>query len=162
MTLACLNGMVHENFGIRKFHLGGNGGDGEGAREFYRDATRIQDDKAFFMKVQDVVEATMTPETFGRVIEGMQKAATKQITGKTDKVVEVTAKRYGLSDTERDSVLKHLIAGGQLNAYGLGQALTRVSADVENYDKATDLERAGGEIITLGRHDWEEINRQAA
>jgi hypothetical protein len=72
-------------------------------------------------------------------------------------VVEVTAKRFGLTEPERGQVLRHLVDGGDLSRYGLANALTRASQDVESYDRATDLERLGGMIVELPRQAWQEL-----
>jgi hypothetical protein len=73
------------------------------------------------------------------------------------KVVEVTAKKYGLTDDERGSVLHHLIEGKDLSQWGLSNAVTRMSQDVEDYERATAFEVLGGSIIELPRQDWQEL-----
>jgi len=35
-----------------------------------------------------------------------------------------------------------------------GSLLTRASQDVDDYDRATDLERLGGQLIELPRQAW--------
>jgi len=71
--------------------------------------------------------------------------------------VEVTAEKFRLSETERKSVLRHLTTEGALTRWGLVNALTRTAEDVESYDRATELERCGGQVIELPRRDWERI-----
>ena len=51
----------------------------------------------------------------------------------------------------------HLITGGTLTRWGLVNALTRTAEDVDTYDRATDFERFGGQVIELPRRDWERI-----
>ena len=60
------------------------------------------------------------------------------------KTVEVLANRYALNDSERTGVLRHLIIGGDLSGYGLVNAVTHFSQDVEDYDRAPDFEALGG------------------
>ena len=154
--LVCLNGMVRADFGQQRRHVGkhtGNGG--EGAQIFYQDETRRQDDKALMMKLRDVVRGVATRETFQAMLQGIQDAAGQQITGEIQRTVELTAKRYALSDTEQDSALKALINGADLTRWGLANAITRISQDSESYDRASELERVGGDIIELDRKDWE-------
>lgn len=43
------------------------------------------------------------------------------------KVVGATARRLGLTDGEKDSVLRHLVRGGDLSAWGLANAVTRTA-----------------------------------
>jgi len=72
-----------------------------------------------------------------------------------DKVVEIVQAKYGLNEAERGSVLNALVESGDLTKYGLANAVTRVSQDLDDYDRATSFERMGGEIIELDKKDWQ-------
>jgi hypothetical protein len=109
------------------------------------------------MKVRDVVSASMNQVRFEGLVDRLRDAADRQITGKPSKVVEVVAKRYLWNDDEKESVMTHLIKGGDLSQYGLLNAVTRASQDVADYDRATDFERFGGEIMELPKTDWSAI-----
>lgn len=153
--LVCLNGMIANDSKLRKYHVGRSGSDDiEGAAEFYRDETRKQDDKAFWMKVQDTVGAALDEVQFRQIVGKMQFARELGFNAKPQKVVEVVAKKEGLNETEQTNVLNYLISGGDLSAYGLSNAITRASQDVESYDRATDLERLGGKVIELNQDEW--------
>ncbi len=58
---------------------------------------------------------------------------------------------------ERTGVLRHLIAGGDLSGYGLVNAVTHYSQEVEDYDRATDFEVLGGRLIDLSSREWGEL-----
>lgn len=73
------------------------------------------------------------------------------------KAVEVLADKKNLTPGESEGILAHLAKGGELTRYGLHAAVTRHSADVEDYDRATELETLGGDIIRLPQNDWQEI-----
>lgn len=157
--LVCTNGMIRES-AIRKAHLGrgARGQDAiEDAREFFRTETRIADDRAFFLKVQDAVASMFDAVRFAKRIEQYKEAGERQIDGQIEKVVEVTAKRFALNDGERSSVLQHLIRGGDMSNWGLANAVTRTAQDVESYDRATELESLGGQIIELPQSEWKVI-----
>lgn len=162
-TLACLNGMTVPMSGLKKFHLGRRyQGDEERAQEVFRDETRLADDKAFFMKVQDVVRSCLEEDRFKKVIDRINSAAgdnevESKKGRKIEEVVEVTRKSFGLTEGEGESVLKHLINGGDLSRWGLASAVTRAAQDVESYDRFDDLQRVGGEIIELPKRRWAEI-----
>jgi hypothetical protein len=70
------------------------------------------------------------------------------------KVVEATARRFALTEGERSGVLQHLIRGGDLSAWGLANAVTRTAEDAIDYDRATELEAAGGRVIELLPAGW--------
>ena len=154
--LSCLNGAIIKDSGMRRRHVGRSGnGDMEGAVEFFRDETRQQDDLAFWMKVTDIVTATMTEESFTKIVGRMRDATSRNISGDPIKVVEEVTKRYALTEGEGHGVLRHLIEEKDLTAWGLSNAITRTAHDVESYDRATELERLGGDVIELPRTDWE-------
>jgi hypothetical protein len=159
--LVCLNGAIINDLAMKRYHIGGrangNNGDDDAIQAFLRDETRAANDKAFWMTVQDVVRGVFEETRFQQIVGRFQEAASVKIDADPVKVVEVTAKRFGLTDSERGSVLQHLVEGGDLSKYGLCQAVTRASQDVEDYERATDLERAGGEIIELSRDAWREL-----
>jgi hypothetical protein len=84
----------------------------------------------------------------------MQKTLHIALTGDPVKTVEVLASRYDLTDTERSGVLRHLITQGDLSGYGLVNAVTHFSQEVEDYDRATDFEVLGGKLIELPTEEW--------
>ena len=76
-------------------------------------------------------------------------------------LVERFGKRNQLTEGERGGILRHLIEGGDLTRYGLHGAVTRFSADVEDYDRATEFEKLGGAVIELPKSDWMEVLKAA-
>lgn len=78
------------------------------------------------------------------------------------KVVENVAKRFSWTVDETDKVTTHLIEGASLTRFGLFNAITRAAEDFTSYDRATEFERKGGEIIDLTPNDWEEVVKAAA
>jgi len=151
--LKCQNGMI-TNVGMRRAHLGKSGNGDDQVSEFFRDETRQQSDKAFWMKVQDTVAGVLDENKFRAIVGRLEEASTQKIEGDLEHVVERTAKRFSLTDGEGGSVLRHLIDGGDLSAWGLSNAVTRMSQDAPSYDRATELERVGGQIIELPKSEW--------
>jgi hypothetical protein len=158
--LVCLNGMKHTAFGARRNHVGRVVGGQDGAEIFQSDTLRA-DVKAFLLRLRDVIRATVDPAQFAAIVEQMAEAAGQPITGDVVQVVEVTAKRLLLSDVERSGVLRHLIEGGDLSRWGLANAVTRAAADVEDYDRASELEAFGGRVIEMPVASWREIAQAA-
>ena len=68
---------------------------------------------------------------------------------------------YTLNESERAGVLRHLIVHGDLSAYGLVNAVTHYSDDLEDYDLATEFEALGGKLIELSANEWEELAEAA-
>lgn len=164
LRLICTNGAMAADASLKKYHVGrGHGGsEGVDVSEYFRDSTRRLDDQAFFAKVQDIIRAAFSEDLFKRLVAKMQATTEQPITGDPVQVVEVTAERYGLSDTERGSVLRNLIKGGDMSQYGLLNAITASAQDEAlSYERATDLERLGGQIIELKPSDWKAIGAAA-
>lgn len=160
-TLGCKNGMIlAHSFG--KHHVGRIVGSSDlDVMEMFRDATLQADDKAFWMKIQDVVRGSLDEATFRNTIRRLRETVGNKIEADPVKAVEVVAKKYNLTDGERSGVLRHLIEGADLSQYGLLNAVTRYSQDVEDYDRATELERLGGIVLELPRNAWKEIAEAA-
>ncbi|CQR69968.1 hypothetical protein SOV_52440 [Sporomusa ovata DSM 2662] len=147
--LVCKNGLIVKDYAQKRYHVGKQIENEDSAYEIFSDETLAQDDKAFFMKVQDTVRVAIDEVKFHLSVDKL-KAAMQESTGRDPvKTVEVLADRYILNQNERGSILRHFIMGGDNSWYGLINAVTRASQDVEDYSRATDLERLGGELLAL-------------
>lgn len=155
-TKACTNLATFEQL-IRKFHTGARAGLSEDAYELLTDGTKKATDAAIWLQVRDIVRSAFDAARFAKRVEKLTEAAGQRIEADPVQVVEVTRKRFGWSEEIGTSVLQRLIEGGDLSRYGLSAAVTRASADVESYDVATEMERVGGELITLPASDWKRI-----
>lgn len=156
--LVCSNGMVVNDAATRKYHVGSRTEIGENY-EIYRDETIEADDKAFLMKVRDTVMAAVDETVFTRVVDKMRAAKGVPIVGKSlTGVVELTGKEYGFSKAESEGVLTSLIRNDDMTLYGLSNAVTEYSKQVESYDRATELESIGFNILTMASALWNKIN----
>ena len=156
-TLACTNGMIVNSLGERKTHVG-RAAKGMDGFEVLSDETMEAEDHAFMLKLRDITVAAIDEVRFGMVVDQLSASAEAKITGRVQDVVELTGKEYGLNQGEQDGVLKYLIEGGDLSLYGLSNAVTRMSQDVESYDRATALEGIGWQMATMGKSKWKEVN----
>lgn len=156
--LVCTNGMVVNDMGERKNHVGRAAKALEDSFSIYSDETIEAEDKAFLLKLRDVTTAAIEESRFAQVVGRLKIAAGVPITGKVPEVVELTGKTYDLNQNEQDSILNYLISGGDLSQYGLSNAITRASQDVESYDRATALEGIGWQVATMPATQWRELN----
>jgi hypothetical protein len=157
-VLACVNGMVvMDNSGIRRRHVGRRTGNGDGdAVEIFADDTLQADDKALMLKVRDTLKAVIDETKFRAMVERFQAAAENRLADPI-KTAEVLQQQFRLTDDDRGSILGHLVEGGDLSQWGLANAVTRHSQDVESYDKASDFEKLGGQIIELDASAWKQL-----
>lgn len=156
--LVCTNGMIVNDMGERKNHVGRAAKAVEDSFHIYSDETMEAEDKAFLLKLRDVTMAAIEEGRFAQVVGKLKESAGIPITGKVTEVVELTGKTYGFNTDEQDSILQYLIAGGDLSQYGLSNAITRASQDVESYDRATALEGIGWQVAVMPATQWKELN----
>jgi|SRR5262245_6964379 len=160
----CTNLAVLSQAAMKKYHIGRAFDVDASNYEIYRDSTRRLDDAAFWAKVVDITNAAFDPATFKAAIEQIRKAAGMKIESDAlPKVVEVAVEKLSLPVRTGNSILTHLARGGDLSQWGLSQAITASAESHKDlsYEEATQLERAGGEIITLGPGDWRLISEAA-
>ena len=87
-------------------------------------------------------------------MDTIREGTEKKIQNDPVKTVEEVQRKYQYTDEERGGILRHLIEGGDLSAYGLSQAITREAQDVESYDRASQLERDGFRVLELPKTEW--------
>lgn len=151
----CGNLVIFDEASTSSFHLGRKDVRfGDVAGEFFKDDTRRADDVAFWKKVRDTVQAVTDAGLFDMMVARLKATCAQVITADVVEVTERLGKQYGVAETERKSILRHLIEGGDLTQYGLQAAITRAAQDVPEYDRQTDLEKLGGRVIELPRESW--------
>ena len=94
---------------------------------------------------------------FTKITDRMIEATGVEIQGSPEKVIEVVKERLDLTEEEGGNVLRHLIKGGDLSMWGVANAVTAEANEATDYDRATELESAGGKLIELPKESWKEI-----
>lgn len=160
--LVCSNGMIVNDAQTRRNHIG-RVNKQEDTFRLYSNETLKADDKAFLMKLQDTVRAVVEEARFSRVVDIMKNAAkAKMSTDDIPRTVRLASREFHITESEESGVLQHLIEGKDLTLYGLSNAVTRYSQDVESYDRATELESIGYDILSMPAGTWRRINQTAA
>lgn len=157
--LVCSNGMVVNEARTRRNHIGRvNSGDEN--LLIYSEATLAADDKAFVMKVQDTVRAAVDEARFAKVLDKLRESKQAKLnTADIPCVVKLASAGLHLTDAESDGVFNQLIQDADYTLYGLANAVTRFSQDVEDYDRASKLEEIGYQIITMSPELFRQINQ---
>lgn len=157
--LACLNGMVVNDAKLRRNHIGRANNSGENFA-LYSQETLNADGKAFMMKVQDTVKAAVDEAQFAKVLDQMKDSTKHKLnTADISSVVKLTSSNFGITETESQGVFQHLIEDGDYTLYGLANAVTRFSQDVEDYDRASKLEEIGYSVMTMHPSLFKQINQ---
>lgn len=157
--LVCTNGLIIEDSKFTARHVGGRVLESEDVREMLTDETLKADDKAILLKVRDVVRASFDQVRFQRQLELMQGATEQKITGNPVEAVKLLAKKNNLNEFEEGSILRNLIEGADLSRWGVLNAITATAKeDVLSYDRATELETLGGQMLTIPANDWKALS----
>ncbi len=159
-TKACTN-LAMFGASMRKYHTGARAELSDQVYEMLSDKTKRLTDASVWAQTRDLVRAAFDLERFKATCEKLTDASQQTIKDDVVQVIERVAKRFTLSEGERTGVLQRLIEGADLSRYGLHAAITRHSADVEDYDRASALERLGGEVIELAKSDWQALAEAA-
>jgi len=153
--LVCKNGMIANNLAARKYHIGSAQNDLD---MFFSDETKKADDKAFLMRIRDLIRAMCDRAQFEKLLSQLKTATAQPIEGNIHEVVELTAKETSLTKEEGQAVLSHLIRSDDYTKYGLANAITRTSQDVKGYERATELENIGWSVATFSHNTWTRLN----
>ena len=157
--LVCSNGMTVNEARTRRNHIGRVSSADENLL-IYSKETLEADDKAFIMKVQDTVRAAVDEARFAKILGKLRESTDKKLnTAGLPSVVKLASSSMGITDAESDGVLRRLIEGTDYTLYGLANAVTRHSQDVEDYDRASKLEEIGYQIITMSPELFRHINQ---
>ena len=157
--LVCSNGMTVNEARTRRNHIGRASTADENLL-IYSQATLEADDKAFIMKVQDTVRAAVDEARFARIVGTLRESADKKLnTADIPSVVKLASSSFGITEAESDGVFNHLIRDADYTLYGLANAVTRYSQDVESYDRASKLEEIGYQIVTMSPELFRRINQ---
>lgn len=160
LTRACTN-LCMFGASMRRYHTGKRAELSDDTYALLTDATKRLSDAAIWAQTQDIIRGAFDAEKFNALAKRLGDSAQDKIED-VEETVKAVTKKYTLNEGERKGILHHLIQGGDLTKYGLHSAITRASADVEDYDRATFMERLGGDVIDLDKQSWREVTRAAA
>jgi hypothetical protein len=154
---ACTNLTVSQDIGIKKHHVGARHEVSEETYALLSDETKSKSNEAVWLQMRDIVRGSLDEQQFEGRLRTLHAATLNEICGPVTDVITKCEKTFGLTQVEGESVLEHLIRGGDLSQYGLHNAVTRSAQDNDSYDRASELERLGGRIIELPANDWQKL-----
>lgn len=157
--LRCLNGMCIEDEMFASTHVGARHAKRDLGEIFQLD-TLAADGEATILKLRDFSKELLTDRFLDAQVEKMRNLTTMKIADPV-RAVEQLGKANSFTEGTRNDVLKHLIEGGDLSAWGLQNAVTRAASDQVDYDDATKLETLGGRMLTLPAADYTRILQAA-
>jgi len=157
----CTNLAVRRENTFRKTHLGQKMlGAAEGVEKYLTAETRRKRDEVVWDALRDVARAAFDGRIFHDTVKQLREKRNIPVAfGETS--VQLAVQRlnshHGIGEAEGEGVLDHLVRGGDLTAYGYQAAVTRYSQDIASYERASELERIGGDVITLPASKFKQI-----
>lgn len=164
LTLSCMNGMLREH-SMKEYHVGKRieADDNDEGIGIYSAETIAADSHAFQLKVRDTLAHALNYQKFDEELHKFRQAAENPMNTKyVAETIEDVTKRYNLNQDEGKDILSRLLQGGDFTQWGLSSAVTNLANDLDDYDRSTDLEKIGGQIIDLRPSEWREVARLAA
>lgn len=157
--LVCSNGMVVDKAKMRRNHVG-KASSMEENFQLYSEKTLKADREAFLLKVRDTVRSAVDEAQFSEVLKLMKDSTEAKLNiASIPSVVKLTGSNFGITEAESEGVFQHLIEDGDYTLYGLANAVTRFSQDVEDYDRASKLECIGYNVMTMPPAMFKQINQ---
>lgn len=155
--LVCTNGMVVNDMktgATHRRHVGKRLTADDGY-VLYANDTLLADDQALLLKIRDTINAALNDVHFSNLIDMMKTATEVKITTThIPEMIQLAAPTFGFTKHESEGILDHLIRGGDLTLYGFSNAVTRYAQDVTSYDRSTELEEIGYNILSMPSKTW--------
>ena len=149
--LVCMNGMIAGDVFNRR-HIGVQ----QGVAQFLTTNTMNKTGEALMGQIKDTIAGVLSEDGFTNIVNKLRDSSGIQV-AKPEKAVEVLQKQFSFTDNEKESVLSHLVTGGDLSQWGLANAVTRASQDIESYDRATEFESFGWDTVNLSQSQLEPV-----
>ena len=158
--LVCTNGMIVNDMksgATRRRHIGRRNIVGDNFT-LYADDTLKADNQALMLKIRDTIQHSLDEVHFTNLVDMMHRTTQLQITTEhIPEMVQLAGTDFGFSKKEGEGILNHLIREGDLSLYGLSNAITRYAQDVYSYDRSTELEGIGYNVLTMPERAWNRL-----
>ena len=113
--LVCLNGMKTTD-AFRRTHVGRSVDEGELE---WADDTMASDDQTVLLKMRDTIRAVVDETRFRATLDKMRGLTEGKITGNPVEAVGMLAQKVPVTESEKGGILRALIEGGDLSAWGV-------------------------------------------
>lgn len=152
--LVCSNGMIGESILSRR-HIGSRIDFGSENAEVYEHDTIEAELESYRLRMRDVIRHAISETSFIKRIEDLREANEDTISKKkSKKVIQEVSKKFSFSEEDMDGIFTNLASDGNFSRYGVANAVTAMSHEEDNPDRAYEFETIGSKIITLSSKDW--------
>jgi len=154
--LVCLNGMTVNDSGTRRRHVGSANARGE---LDYQSDTMISMKQTLTKQLRDHVLDCVDQDKFRATVAKFNASAQDELDSSVEPedAIESVGKKFSLSDSEVKQAKRSLLEDGDYSRWGFANAITNIAHKSEDYDRATELQELGGNIINLNPKQWKRV-----
>ena len=154
--LICLNGMTVNDAGTRRRHVGSANARGE---LDYQADTVVAMKQALTKQLRDHVLDCVDHDKFRATVDKFNASAEDHLSTSVEPedVIESVGKKFSLSESEVKQAKRSLLEDGDYSRWGFANAVTNIASKSEDYDRATELQELGGNIINLNPRQWQRV-----
>jgi hypothetical protein len=127
----CSNGLIIEELVTREIHIGNDD-------EVF--------DELIYLSLRRSIRELFSK--FGEIIQVLRESSEIKVKN-PHKMISNVVEHYRLSETQRDNILIAFGAEPEYDKYGIANALTLAAQKEETWEKAVEMERIAGHLITL-------------
>ena len=134
----CSNGMIIEEFVTREIHIG----------------DEVFDDMIYLSIRKSIRELF---SRFGEITQTLREATEIKVKS-PQKVINNVVEQYKLSEAQKENILIAFGAEPEYDKYGIANAITLAAQKEETWEKSTELERIGGNLISLPIEEFKSLD----
>lgn len=158
LRLICTNGMTAQDHTVRRNHVGRRILD----ETYLSDEALEADDNALWLVARDTVKSVLNEVRFDEIVAQLAETITGEEIVAPVAATETLAQKFGLTEEEREMVVKHLHVAGDMSQWGMLNAVTATAKEVESFDRQAEMEAMGWDIAKLTRSEWSKVAVAAA
>lgn len=152
--VVCTNGMIASKSMSEYALTKGDEGGWNEITKYLTKETLAEINKAFLMKLNDVIRGIMQSDSFMKIRERLEMAFHQKVDVKErEKFIHKVISKVGVSK-QKEEITKNFMEEGDFSRYGVLNAITRAANVQVDYDIATSLEYAGDKVLTLSDTEW--------
>jgi hypothetical protein len=158
----CTNLAVMRTLAAKRMHVGSAQSDGD-LWKMLSDETQKITNEALMLQMADFARTALdhSSETFLDVCNLLREKIGMEVK-RPEATMKLVAEQFGFNQDETQGVLGALLDRGDLSVFGLQAAVTQFAQeDAVTYDRSSELEIIGGDIIELPAQNWQRILTQA-
>jgi hypothetical protein len=145
VVLACRNGLVRPDQGLKKFHLGARMDQSIFSESA---AVRAANSKLIKEQVKVAVNTFLSKKYLTGLVQHFEELAGAKIEAPIAGVIEVVARDYNISTERKVNILDYFIKGGDTRRMGIVNAINEECQTLQDVDLKNDSEVVAYNLLT--------------